>query len=345
MHNDIGRYERDMDSNSTASERVVVAGRDRLELQPWLAPGPDAGQLRIRVAYSAVSFGDVMLRRHVFRDRPTVAVPGYEVVGTVDAIGPHVTGRRLGERVAVFVEYGGNARHAVVRAQDAVSVPEGVDDPHAAAVILNYATALGMFEAAGLAPGDDLLVQGASGGVGSATLDTARASGLRAFGTTRTDTSVDLFGARLFDARSRTLIEDVRAASGGGVRAVFDGRAGRGLWQSRAMVKRGGSLIVFGLSSVANRGARARVGSALSIASLALFRALHAKRTSLFRMDETYRRDPSRVSGWVARALDVAAAGAIAPIIGATLPLEQITEAHRVLESGRIVGKVVIDSR
>jgi NADPH:quinone reductase-like Zn-dependent oxidoreductase len=192
---------------------------------------------------------------------------------------------------------------------------------------------------------DDLLVQGASGGVGSATLDTARASGLRAFGTTRADPGAALFGARLFDLRSPTLVEDVRAASGGGVRAVFDGRAGRGLWQSRAMVKRGGSLIVFGLSSVANRGARARFGSALSLASLALFRALRGKRASLFRMDETYRRDPLRVRGWVARALDLLAAGAISPIIGATLPLEQISEAHRLLETGRIVGKVVIDSR
>ena len=71
----------------TASERIVITSRDHLELQAWRAPAPSPGEVRIRVAYSAVSFGDVMLRRHVFRPRPAVAVPGYEVVGTIDAVG------------------------------------------------------------------------------------------------------------------------------------------------------------------------------------------------------------------------------------------------------------------
>jgi NADPH:quinone reductase-like Zn-dependent oxidoreductase len=250
-----------------------------------------------------------------------------------------------GDRVAAFIEYGGNARHALVRARDAVALPAGVDDVQAAAVVLNYATALGMIETANLVAGDDFVIHGASGGVGSAVLDVARALGLRAIGTTRGDTSADLFGARLLDARSPSLLEEVRAASGGGVRAVFDSRAGRGLWRSRAMLRRGGSLVVFGLSSVAKPGFRAAWGTVGSLASLALFSGLPSKRSTVFAMDKIYPRDPERVRAWVARAIDLLEAGAIAPIVGATLPLGQVAEAHRLLETGGLVGKAVIDCR
>jgi NADPH:quinone reductase-like Zn-dependent oxidoreductase len=226
----VARYQGGMNTDPTASERIVVTRRDHLELLPWRVPAPTTGQLRVRVAYSAVSFGDVMLRRHVFRKRPAVAVPGYEVVGTVDAAGPDAAGLQVGDRVAAFVEYGGNARHALVRAADAVALPEGIDDAHAAAVVLNYATALGLIDAAGLAAGDAFLITGASGGVGTAVLDTGGALGLRGFGTTRAGGRPvrELFGARLFDAGSPTLVADVRAASDGGVATVFDSRAGRG---------------------------------------------------------------------------------------------------------------------
>src|SRR5262249_58460491 len=123
----------DMETNS---ERVVITQRDHLELQPWRVPEPADGQVRVRVAYSAVSYGDIMLRRHVFRPVPAVAVPGYEVVGTIDQVGPGVERLRPGNPVAAFIEYGGNARHAPVESRDAVPIPARVDGPRAAPPVL-----------------------------------------------------------------------------------------------------------------------------------------------------------------------------------------------------------------
>jgi NADPH:quinone reductase-like Zn-dependent oxidoreductase len=323
------------------SERVVVTHREHLELLPWQAPDPGPGEVRIRVSHSAVSFGDIMLRRHVFRRRPTPAVPGYEVVGTIDAAGPETGSLAAGDRVAAFVEYGGNARHAIVPARDVVPLPAAVEAEAAAAVVLNYATAIGMLDAAGLVAGDDFLVHGASGGVGTAVLDTARARGLRAIGATR-DPRRPLFDARLVDARSPTLVDDVRALSGG-VRAVFDARAGRGLWSSRAMLAPGGSLVVFGLSAVARRGLAAAAGAIGTLASLALFRVLPGKRTSVFAIDRTFHRDPARVRAWVAGAIELLAARRIAPAIGARLPLDRVGDAQQLVETGAVVGKVVLD--
>jgi NADPH:quinone reductase-like Zn-dependent oxidoreductase len=338
-------YAQSMTNRETASERLVITRRDVLELLPWTVPAPGPGELRVRVDFSAVSFGDVMLRRHVFRKLPRVAVPGYEIVGTVEAAGDGAHGFAPGARVAAFIEYGGNARHALVRSRDAVFVPAGVDGASAAAALLNYATALGLFESAGLGAGDSFLIHGATGGVGSAVLDTAQSFELRALGTTRSDPGRALFGARLFDVNSPELVRDVRRATGGGVDAVFDGRAGRGLFRSRALVRSGGSLVVYGLSAVAKRDLGARLASVGSLATLALFAALPGKRTRIFALDQSYKREPERVRAWVSRALALLAQGAVAPLVGATLPLERTPEAHRLLETGQVVGKLVIDCR
>lgn len=340
-----GPYSQRMTNGTIESERLVITRRDVLELTGWVAPPPGPDELRVRVAFSAVSFGDVMLRRHVFRPRPPIAVPGYEVVGRVEAVGENVTEFSQGARVAAFIEYGGNARHALVQAEDAVLLPARTDEALAAAAVLNYGTALGMIESAGLAAGDEFLIHGATGGVGSAMIDAGRASGLSAVGTTRGDARRDFFGARLFDANSASLVEDVRRATNGGVRAVFDGRAGRGLWRSRAMVRPGGSLVVFGLSSVASRDMGARIASIGSLATVALFSALPRKRTRVFAMDRTYHSARERVRAWVRRAMDLLAEGAISPLVAATLPLARTAEAHRLLEAGKIVGKIVIDCR
>jgi NADPH:quinone reductase-like Zn-dependent oxidoreductase len=330
--------------DTTQSERVVIARRDHLELQPWRVPAPAEDQVLVRVAYSAVSFGDVMLRRHVFRPVPAVAVPGYEVVGTVEAVGPGVRDIHVGHEIAAFIEYGGNARHALVRSRDAVVLPPGVGGAPAAAAILNYATAFGMIADASLESGDDLVVHGAAGGVGTAVLDTARALGLRPFGTVRGGARREL-GAPIFDTGSPRLVDEVRAASGGGVRAVFDPSAGQGLWRSRAMVRRGGSLIVFGLSSVAKPGLAGTIGAAGTLATLALFNILPGKRTKVFAMDKMYHRQPERVRRLVERTTEALAAGAIAPVVASILPLAKVAEAHRLVERGGVVGKIVIDCR
>lgn len=332
-------------ASPTASERLVVTQRDHLTLEPWTAPAPAPGEVRVRVSCSAISFGDIMLRRHVFRQRPAVAVPGYEVVGTIEAVGGGVSSVQVGDQVAAYVELGGNARHALVPARDLVVLPPGIDPVAAAAVVLNYATALGMQACAGLSGGDAFLVDGASGGVGTAMLDTARARGLRAIGTTR-DPSVELFGATLLDARAPSLVEEVRGVSGGGVAAVFDSRAGLGVWRSGAMLRRGGVLVLFGLSSIAQqRGIGAAAGLVSTFASLGIFSLLPGKRHTIFAIDRVFPREPERVRGWVAQAMSMLEEATIEPIVDSCVALEEVSAAHQRVERGEVVGKVVVDCR
>src|SRR5262249_9161046 len=125
------------------------------------------------------------LQRHVFRDVPRVAVPGYDVVGRVESVGPGVTDFVRGERIAAFVEYGGYARHALVSADHAVRVSANVEPSSAAAVVLNYPAAFALLGTQRLGIGQWVVIHSATGGVGSALVDVARSRGLRVAATAR----------------------------------------------------------------------------------------------------------------------------------------------------------------
>jgi len=131
---------------TNATMRAVMLTRkggpevlERVEL-PLPQPGP--GELRVRVRATGVGSTDVTMRRGYYPYAPKRPfVPGYESIGTVDAIGPGVTGFAVGDRVCALLVHGGYATHVVRAARDWVKVPDGLDDVETVALILNYVTA------------------------------------------------------------------------------------------------------------------------------------------------------------------------------------------------------------
>jgi len=111
------------------------------------------------------------------------------------------------------------------------------------------------------------------------------------------------------------------------------------------MLREGGSLVVFGLSSVARRNLGARLGVLGSLATLAWFAALPGNLTRVFAIDRAYYDAPARVTTWVGRVVRLLADGAISPIVAATLPLARAREGHALVETGAAFGKVVLDCR
>jgi NADPH2:quinone reductase len=103
-------------------------------------PGP--GQLRVRVRAAGVGATDLSMLEGNYLYAPKMPfVPGYEIAGVVEAIGPGVTSFELGQRVGALTVHGGFAELLVRKAEDFLRIPDGVSDCDAAAVILNYVTA------------------------------------------------------------------------------------------------------------------------------------------------------------------------------------------------------------
>ena len=149
---------------------------------PVEAPGP--GQLRVRVRAAGVGSTDLIVLAGNYRYAPKVPfVPGYEVAGVVDAVGPGVTGFEVGQRVAALTVYGGFAELIVREAEHFLPIPDGVSDGDAAAVILNYVTAWQMIHrVVKVQRGRTALVTGAAGGVGTAALQLLRLAVVKTYG-------------------------------------------------------------------------------------------------------------------------------------------------------------------
>jgi len=149
---------------------------------PIAEPGP--GQLRVRVRAAGIGSTDfsVLAGRYAYAP-PIPLVPGYEIAGSVEAIGAGVKGFSLGQRVAALTVFGGFGEMLVREAEHFLRVPDEVSDVDAAAVILNYVTAWQMIHrVAQVRPGQSALVTGAAGGVGTAALQLLQLAGVKTYG-------------------------------------------------------------------------------------------------------------------------------------------------------------------
>jgi NADPH2:quinone reductase len=157
-----------------------LKNRDAVGLGEVAEPTPGPGQVLIQVAASSVNFPDILMLDGKYQIRPEPPfVLGKEAAGTVVALGEGETGLATGDRVIAEVDYGGFAERMAAPANAVFKIPDDMDFPTAAAMGLVYQTAwLALFARAGLEPGDVVLVNGASGGVGMATVELAHASGV-----------------------------------------------------------------------------------------------------------------------------------------------------------------------
>ncbi len=198
-----------------------------IEERPEPEPGP--GQVRIRIEAAGVNYVDAIMASGGYQLTPNLPyVPGSEVAGTVDAVGEGVTSPAVGDRVLASCGFGGFAEAVVVRAEQALALPSGLDPATAATVVQAYGTGLFALELrAGLKEGETLLVLGAGGGVGLAAVDVGRALGARVFAAA---SSAEKRAAALgmgAEAAIDYTTEDLKArarelAGGTGVDVVYD---------------------------------------------------------------------------------------------------------------------------
>ncbi len=192
-------------------------------------PEPGSGQVRIRIEAAGVNYVDSIMASGGYQLSPRVPyVPGSEVAGTVDAVGDGVDSPSVGDRVLASCGFGGFAEAVVVKADQALPIPEGLDTATAATIVQAYGTGLFALEMrGGLQEGESLLVLGAGGGVGLAAVDVGRALGARVIGAASTEEKRAAALAAGAEAAIDYTTEDLKArarelAGGTGVDVVYD---------------------------------------------------------------------------------------------------------------------------
>jgi len=299
---------------------------------PLPVPGP--GEVRLRIAACGLNFADLLLIRGAYQERPALPfVPGMEVAGTVEALGPGVAGPAPGSRVMLHSGRGGLAEAGCFAAGRCLPIPDGVSFEAAAAFPVAYGTShLGLTRRARLAPGETLLVLGAAGGVGLTAVEIGRRLGARVIAAARGADRLEVARAagahHLVDTGAGGLREAVRAL--GGADVVYD--------------PVGGPLAAEALRTLRPEGRHVVIGFAAG--EVPQFEANHLLVKNIdvigFYWGGYAAFRPEALAASLATLTDWLARGAIRPHVGHLLPFARAAEGLALLAGRKATGKVVI---
>jgi putative PIG3 family NAD(P)H quinone oxidoreductase len=309
-------------------------------LVPVERPRPVAatGEVLIKVAAAGVNRPDVMQRRGKYPPPPGASdIPGLEIAGTIETIGPDVTGWRVGDAVCALVSGGGYAEYCVAPSPQCLPLPRGFEMTAAAAIPETFFTVwTNVFERGRLEAGESILIHGGSSGIGTTAIQLARARGARVFATAGSPAkcaACERIGAEhAIDYHQADFVAAVRALTGGrGVDVVLD------------MV--GGDYFPRNIESLAMEGRLVEIATQRGAKAEINIMTIMQRRLTI--TGSTLRPRSVAEKGAVAAAVHqhvwpLLESGAVKPIVYATFPLQRASEAHRVMEAGEHIGKLVL---
>lgn len=321
-----------------AVEISLPGGPDVLVPAERPVPVPKPHEILVKVAAAGVNRPDVLQRLGKYNVPADASdLPGLEIAGVVAACGASVTMWKPGDQVCALVHGGGYAEYCVTPEVQALPVPKGLSMVEAAALPETFFTVWSnVYDRAHLAPGETLLVQGGSSGIGTTAIQMAAAMGNRVFATAGSEEKcaacVKLGAEKAINYRTQDFVAEVKAATGGkGVDVILD------------MV--GGDYVPRELKCLADEGRLAFIAVLGGWKTELDISAVMGKRLTL--TGSTLRPRTVAFKGAIAKNLrekiwPLIEAGKIKPVIYKTFPLAEAREAHRLMETSQHIGKLVL---
>src|SRR6478752_5503780 len=316
-------------------------------LQVQERPDPQArdGKVLIDVKAAGINFADTMARVGLYPDAPKPpCVVGYEVAGTVRAVGPGVEGLEAGQRVMAGTRFGGYAEQIVVKAADVVPLPDELSFEQGGAIPVNYSTAwAGLIRYGTLAPGERVLIHAAAGGVGIAATQIAKRSGAEVYGTASPGKHDACRGFGVDHAIDYTQAGWERDLPEFDV--IMDAIGGKSFRTSYNLLAPGGRLVAFGASSVMSGERRNLVTAARAAVRMPRFnliKQMSASKTVIGLNMVTLWDHAGTLDSWITPLREMLDDGTIVPIVAEAFPFDRAPDAHRFIAERRNVGKVVL---
>jgi NADPH2:quinone reductase len=321
-----------------AVEITKPGGPEVLKLTERAKPAPRDNEILVKVAAAGVNRPDVLQRSGNYPVPPDASdLPGLEIAGEVVETGKAVSLWKSGDKVCALVHGGGYAEYCVAPEVQALRMPKGLTLVEAASLPETFFTVWSnVYDRGRLAPGETLLVQGGSSGIGVTAIQIAKAMGNRVFATAGSDEKcaacVRLGAEKAFNYKTEDWAAAVLAATGGkGVNVILD------------MV--GGDYVPRELKCLAEEGRLVFIAYLRGPKTELNIDTVMRRRLTI--SGSTLRPRPVEFKGAIARSLrekvwPLIEAGRIKPEIYKTFPLEQAAEAHRLMESSQHIGKIVL---
>ena len=301
-------------------------------------PAPAAGEVLIRVAAAGVNRPDVMQRRGKYPPPPGASdIPGLEVAGTIEALGEGVHEFKRGDAVCALVAGGGYAQYCVAPEPQCLPIPDGVDVTSAAAIPETFFTVwTNVFERGRLQASETILIHGGASGIGTTAIQLARAIGARVFataGTAEKCAACERIGAeRAINYRESDFVAVVRQLTADrGVDVVLDMVGAEYFPRNLEALAMDGRLVEI----ATQRGAKAEINIA----------SVMQRRLTI--TGSTLRARSVADKGLIAKAVKrnvwpLLERGVVRPIVHKIFPLERAADAHRMMEAGEHIGKLVL---
>jgi NADPH2:quinone reductase len=325
---------------TTRSARAILldeyGAADRLRLEPVDLSDPGPGEIRLRQTAIGVNYHDIYVRSGLYRTLPLPGIPGIEAVGIIEALGAGVEGLLVGERVGyVTGQYGAYAEVRNLPAGLALKLPDSMSDAQAAASLMKSLTACMLLRKVHrVSAGDTILVHAAAGGMGQLLCRWAAGLGTNVIGTVGSPGKAAV--ARASGAREIILYREQDVAvrineltNGAGVDAVYDAIGADTVAASLRSLAFCGHLVNYGQAS----------GPVPPIALSELAsRSLTVSRPIIFH----YLRTQGLLDEMAGETFAAFEKGLLRPIEPVTFPLDQVGEAHLMLERAQSPGGIVL---
>lgn len=320
--------------------RAVIAtepgGPEVLTVTELPDPEPGPGEVLVRVAATAVNRADLLQRQGLYPPPPGASdVIGLECSGTVAALGEGVTGWSVGDQVCALLAGGGYAELVVVPAGQLMPVPTGIELVQAAALPEVACTVWSnVFMIGSLRPDETFLVHGGGGGIGTFAIQLAASSGARVVTTVGSAEKAErcrALGADVVVNYKEDDFVDVVRRETGGADVILDNMGAKYLARNIDALADSGRLVIIGMQG--------GVKAELDIAKLLNKRGSVIATALRSRTPESKARICASV---VENVWPLVAHRTIEPVVGATMPLADAADAHRLIEDGGAVGKVLL---
>jgi NADPH:quinone reductase-like Zn-dependent oxidoreductase len=340
-------------------KKIVVhraGGYERLALESHPDPVPGPGEVLVATEAVGVNYADCVVRMGLYASAKKYVgwpiTPGFEFAGTVAAVGAGVASETVGRRVFGITRFGGYATHVAVKAHQVFPVPERFTMADAAGFPAVFMTAYyALCELAHPRPGTRMLVHSAAGGVGGALVQLGKILGcttVAVVGAAHKRDAARAFGAdHVIDKSTEDLWSAARRIAPDGYETVLDANGVATLAKSYAHLRTPGKLVVYGFHSMLpRRGGRPdylKLG--LDYVRTPRFDPVQMTNDnkSVMAFNVSYLFDEHTIlAEGMARLLAWVDAGRIAPPPTTLFELARVADAHRAIESGRTVGKLVL---
>ena len=322
----------------TVVEIAAPGGPEQLKTAVRPIPQPGEGEVLVRVEAAGVNRPDVMQRQGRYPPPPGASdLPGMEIAGEIVALGAKVSGLSVGDKITSLLPGGGYAAYAVAAAPLCMPIPTGLSMVEAAAIPETYLTVwTNLFERGGCKSGDTVLIHGGTSGIGTTAIQLAKAWGARVYATAGTEKKAracEALGAvRGIDYKTEDFVEVMRAETKGqGVDITLDMVAGSYVQRNLDIAAVEGRVVTISLLG----GSRAEINMGMVLIKRLTLTGSTLRSRSVAQKAAVA--DAVRKNVW-----PLLAAGKVRPVIFATFPLAEASEAHRLMETSNHIGKIVL---